>query len=158
MPNEGPFPPRWRVLAGFILAPAVPGLVFSALYPAFAGLTDPFERIWRTFIGTVIFGGYVPAFAFGVPAYMILRLWLKPTLVACATAGAGVAAFPWTLLVLAAWTDERRMIGQLTWFRLSEAASMVGEVALFGAMGGAVFWLVAVGVSAPCQWRFAGSR
>ena len=149
LPEE---PWNWWVIAAFLLAPVIPALVFSALFPAFNGLPGLFERIWRSWIVVVLFGGYVPAFAFGVPGYLILRLWKVPTLAICTLGGAAVAAFPWALLVLVshgegnnAWSDGGQVIadGWLTWFGFIQSLQYIGGVAMLGGLGGAVFFLIA---------------
>jgi hypothetical protein len=149
MPNEASRPPSWRVAAAFAFAPAIAALAFSVLNPMYAGLTDLSVRIWKTFPSVAIVGGYVPTLIFGLPAYLILRTKLRPTVLSCAAVGALVAAFPWALLTLLpvaqeASTGGRPTVvqGHLTWFGLYEGAKLTGQIGLFGCLGGAAFWLI----------------
>lgn len=149
MRSEFHLPPWWPVAAGFVLAPAISALAFSILNPMYAGLPDVSVRIWKTFPLVAIVGGYLPALVFGLPAYLFLRRRLRPTVLSCAIVGAIVAALPWALLTLLPAAQEASIDGRptvlnghLTWFGLYEGAKLVGQIGVFGCLGGVAFWLI----------------
>ena len=64
--------------------------------------------------------------------------------------GAGVASLPWLLLSLLSPADQGSIYGRatvvnhhVTWFGLWEALKLTAMVAVFGAIAGLTFWLVA---------------
>ncbi len=143
-------PPRWRVIAGFIVAPAAVAIVLAAVAPLYAGLDSYGERVWRTAPAYGLFGGYTPALVFGVPAYMLLAQRVTPTPLRCALVGAVVAALPWSFLSIGsmpdqASIDDRATVvdGVQTIYGWLEAGKFVGGIALVGALTGLLFWLIA---------------
>ena len=145
----------WRVTLAFALAPAVAALAYSCVHPFYEGLSDRADRIWRTFPLVVMVGGYAPALALGLPLFLLLRLRLHARLVTCAAAGAIVAALPWLVLLwllpepccVTASVGGRAISvdGHRTWYGLFNSLQIIGEVALYGAIGGLVFQPIAAG-------------
>jgi hypothetical protein len=142
-------PSGWRLLAGFVLAPAPPALLASAIFFLLSGVPDP-ARIWEGFLVALVFFGYLPALFVGLPTYAVLRRKLRPTMLNCVVAGAFVAALPLALISVfpfardASSNGEPTVVdGRPTWFGFVEAMKVVGFVAGFGALGGGVFRLVA---------------
>ena len=152
-----PRPPAWRVVAAFVVAPGAAALVMAAATPLYAGL-DPGERLWRSAATFAAFGAYPAALVLGVPACFLLRGRLAPSLVNCASAGAVIAALPWFALSLLSGPDQASIDGRATVIDGSRTAygwltqaTFLGGIALFGALGGAVFWLVAA-AGRPAGW------
>lgn len=143
-------PPRWRVVAAFLLAPALASVVVASVAPLYAGLPSLNERIISTAFIYAVIGAYPPTLVLGVPAYLILRKRVAPTIWACAFVGAVVAAAPWVVVASLANPDFASVDGRATvvhgvktlwgWLGVAKTAGMLG---LCGAAGGALFWLVA---------------
>ncbi len=155
MIDRGAQPSGWRLLAGFLLAPVLPSFLGSAITPAYDGLPDLWTRILMTLPWALIFCGYAPALFVGLPTYAFLRWKLRLTLVNCVLAGVFVAVFPWALLAFLPTAQEASIGGRatvvnshLTWFGVLENLKMMGFLAPFGALGGAVFRLVVAGLPA----------
>lgn len=153
---ERTYPPRWRVAAAFLLVPAVAALSFAIVMPLYGGLPNMADRIWRSAWVYALVGAYPPAVVFGIPAYFALRRHFDPRLINCALVGAVVATMPWLFLTLAstpsqASSDNRATVinGSYTAFGWLMNAQFVGEIAIFGALAGALFWaIVAAGIGA----------
>lgn len=131
-------------------------MAFAALNPMYEGLPSLSDRILRTFPAVAIVGGYGPTLIFGLPAFLYLRRVTRPRFRIFTLAGAAVAALPWALMSLLpaaqeASIDGRATVthGHVTLFGLKEAAKLVSEVGLFGAIGGATFWLIAAAGHRP---------
>lgn len=142
--------PKWRVAAGFIVAPFVVATALAWTMPLYAGLPNLLDRVIRTLPWYLIIGGYIPSLLLGVPLYLLLRKRVAPTLLNCLIAGAAVAAIPCALLGLPTFSTEESLGSQQTvidghktllgWMYL---AQNIGEMALLGGIAGTVFWLVA---------------
>jgi len=118
--------------------------------PLYAGLPDYLDRVLRTWPFYYFLGALLPALVFGVPAFMLLRKLLRLSAVNCVLVGAIVAALPWFLLGLLAGGGEastggRATItdGHYTAFGWLEFGAFLGMMALAGAVGGMIFWLIA---------------
>jgi hypothetical protein len=142
-------PPGWRIVAGFILAPMAPALLF-ALATLFDGL--PNGSYLKTAMQNLVVGGYPAAILFGLPLYFALRNWVEPRFMNLAMAGGAVAAAPWLLLVLIGPQPDWAQIGshvtvldgRRTLWGWIESGTLIGQVFLLGTIGGAAFWLIAV--------------
>jgi hypothetical protein len=148
--DSASLPPWWRVLLAFAVAPAVAALAFSCVSPAYEGLPNIFDRIWRTFPLAALVGGYLPAILIGLPAYAILRRRLRPTLLNCTGVAASVAGLPWILLSVLPAADSASINGHatvvnhhVTWFGVWTGLEMAAMAGAFGATAGLVFWLIA---------------
>jgi hypothetical protein len=84
-----------------------------------------------------LFAAYVPTLLFGLPAYIVLRNRIKLTLIACSAVGAAVAGLPW-VLAFTGFAVLQRSIGFIP---IQSALTVF--VALFGGIGGVIFWLIA---------------
>jgi hypothetical protein len=144
-------PPLWRVLAAFAGAPVAAALALACVLPAYDGLPNLLDRIFRTFLLYLIIGACPPAVLVGLPTYLVLRRRLRPTPLNCAFAGAAEASLPWLLLAIilpgADYSFDGGHItvehGQKTvwgWLGLGAAS---GWLALLGAFAGLVFWVIA---------------
>lgn len=119
--------------------------------PAYAGLSDWSERVWRTAVTFGVLGAYPTAIVFGLPAYLMLRRQLSARPVACAITGFVVAALPWALLVVGASGASEASIngratvtdGHTTAYGWLQNAEFVLTIGLFGAIGGLLFWAIA---------------
>lgn len=147
---ERTYPPRWRVALAFLLVPGFAALTFAIAMPLYAGLPTVSERIWRSALIYAVVGSYPPALVLGVPAYFVLRRRFEPRLINCASAGAAVAALPWLLLTLVSVPSQSSdggrdtvVDGYYTAYGWLLNAQFLGEIALFGALGGALFWAIA---------------
>lgn len=122
----------------------------ALLEPLYAGLPTTTERLIASAKLYALVGAYPPTLLLGVPAYFVLRRHFAPRLLACALAGAGVAAIPWLLLVLAARPTTASIggratviDGQYTAYGWLVNGSFLGEIALVGCAAGLVFWAIA---------------
>jgi hypothetical protein len=145
------YPPIWRVALAFLVAPGLAALLIAIALPAYEGIPNWFERVWRTAEIFSVFGAYPTAVVFGVPAYFMLRRHLSARPFACAVVGSVVAALPWALLVIAgsgaseASVNGRATVlnGQTTAYGWLQNAEFLLTIGLFGAIGGTVFWAIA---------------
>lgn len=151
IPQRTALPPRWRVAAAFLMVPALAALSIAIAMPLYSGLPSMTERIWKSALAYGVFGAYPPTIIFGIPAYLVLRKHFKPRLINCAFVGAFVAALPWALLALAstpdqASIDDRATVidGSKTAFGWLMDAQALAQIALFGALGGFLFWARAI--------------
>jgi hypothetical protein len=100
-----------------------------------------------------IFGAYPTTLVFGGPAFLVLQGRIAANWINCVAAGAVVAALPWFLLsLLGPAADEASIGGQATVINGVRTGygwlvefQFIGEVALFGAVAGLLFWLIATG-------------
>jgi hypothetical protein len=157
---ERTYPPHWRVAAAFILVPAFAALSFAIAMPLYAGLPMMAERIWRSALVYGLIGAYPPAVVIGVPAYFALRRHFDPHFINCAWVGALVATLPWMFLTLVSTPDQASIgdratviNGSYTAFGWLMNAQFLGEIALAGAIGGALFWVIAAAGSGAGKVR-----
>lgn len=135
----------------FILAPGCAALLLAITTPAYEGLSDWSERVWRTAVAFSVFGAYPAAIVLGLPGYFMLRRHLSARPIACAITGFVVAALPWAFLFLAgpgasdASIGERATVinGHTTAYGWLNHAGFVLTIGLIGAVGGFVFWAIA---------------
>jgi hypothetical protein len=148
---ERTYPPTWRIIAAFLIVPSVAALLMAILMPAFDGISDPLDRVWRTAVLFAFFGAYPTTAILGVPAFFMLRRHFYPKLINCSLTGAGVAALPWFILSVLSHPGSASIGGRATVIDGSLTAYgwltnliFVGQIAIFGAVGGLLFWLIAV--------------
>jgi len=118
--------------------------------PAYEGIGDPIERIWRSALAFAVFGAYPATVILGIPGFFILRRRFDATLINCLLTGAVVAALPWFILSTLALPDSAHIgglatvaDGSLTAYGWLTNLTVVGRIAFLGAVGGALFWLIA---------------
>lgn len=146
------YPPSWRVLTGLVLAPALAAIAMSIVSPAYEGLPNMNERVWRTAEIFALVGAYPTTVFIGIPTYLVLRRYFLPTILNCALAGALVAALPWMVLTLLPTSADQETIGDrptvidgiTTAYGWLVRAETIAQIAAFGLIGGLVFWVVAV--------------
>lgn len=144
------YPSIWRVILAFVVVPGAAALLMAIVMPAYEGITDPLERIWRSAVAFAVFGAYPPAFMIGLPAFFMLRRHVDATIINCAATGAVVAALPWLVLALLSRPDNASIGGRSTVINGSLTAYgwlmnfyYVGQIALLGTIAGALFWFIA---------------
>ena len=152
------YPSIWRVILAFVVVPGAAALLMAIAMPAYEGITDPLERIWRSAVAFAVFGAYPPAFIIGLPAFFMLRRHVNATIINCAATGAVVAALPWLVLALISRPDNASIDGRSTVIDGSLTAYgwlmnfyYVGQIALLGAIAGALFWFIAAAGSRTGQ-------
>jgi hypothetical protein len=153
------YPPAWRVVLAFFIAPAAGAVIMAFVAPAYDGLSSAIERLLATAELFALLGAYPSTLILGVPAYFILRRHLDPRPLSCAFAGAAVAAIPWIFLVLASTPSSASIggratviDGQYTAYGWLENAQFIGGIALVGWAAGLIFWAIAAagaGLSLP---------
>lgn len=148
--------PHWRIIAAFVFAPLIAAFAFCVVFPAYAGLSDYWTRVFRTLPLVAVFGAYLPTLLFGIPAYLIAVRHLRPSALSCVVVGAVVASIPWTLLGLtarpdAAYTNGRATVvdGTMTAYGWLEFGQTILTISLFGALGGLAFWVLAIAGALP---------
>lgn len=123
-------PPLCRVIAAFALAPTIAGVAFAVFIlvvrPALGGPSPTLQDVGMVVVLTAI-GGYPPAFILGIPAYFILRAFVRLTPLHYVGVGMIIAALPWIALS--------------PWARIN-SENVIAVAAISGGLGGAVFWLV----------------
>jgi hypothetical protein len=100
-------------------------------------------------INFVTLVAYASAAIFGVPAYLVFRSRVRPTLSAIMLTGGVVAAAPWVLLFLIEKVPQNASADvqvtyvnvRITWARLLSNVELVGMIFGLGIIGGIVFWL-----------------
>lgn len=144
------YPSIWRVILAFVVVPGAAALLMAIVMPAYEGITDPLERIWRSAVAFAVFGAYPTAFIIGLPAFFMLRRHVDATIINCAATGAVVAALPWLVLALLSRPDNASIGGRSTVINGSLTAYgwlmnfyYVGQIALLGTIAGALFWFIA---------------
>ena len=150
MPDQETIPVR-RVLAGFLIAPLPPALLFSVGFPLLAAVTE--RNLLFVFQSVILLpwvlvaGGYLPELFVGLPLYALARRWVRPTLINCVVAGAFVAALPWALMAALSSSADQSMIidTRRAGFGVFGVLKMVGGIGALGALGGGVFWSVVAG-------------
>lgn len=141
----------WRVVTAFMVAPTLAAFVLACYMPLYAGLPDLMDRVLRTTATFCLFYAYPVTVLLGVPSFFLLRTRVRPTILHCAFTGSAVVALPWLLLVLLSEAPDYAMVGnrvtaidgQTTmwgWIELAKSITLIGAA---GALGGAVFWIVA---------------
>jgi hypothetical protein len=142
--------PTWpRLIAAFVLAPAIASVAFAFVAPGYDGLPY-YEAVFSSAKLYALLGAYPLAFIFGIPLYLGLRKNARATALNCAVAGALIAATPWFFVGAFGqtgnvWTGNRATLvnGELTtygWIELGQFLLLIGAA---GAAGGVVLWLVA---------------
>lgn len=146
------YPPAWRVVLGFIVAPASAALLMAAYLPGYDGL-PPIQRFWNSAWLYAVVGAYPPTVLLGVPAYFALRRHIEPTLRNCMFVGAALPVLTWGLfsvLPSAAVSESvggRATVinGERTLYGWELAARDLAMLATFGAAAGLVFGLIVLG-------------
>lgn len=130
------YPPAWKVIAGFIVAPACAAFFLAALMPGYDGL-PPFERFWQAAWLYAVIAAYPPTIVLGIPAYFALRRQVAANIRNCALVGATLPFAPWGLLVL--------IDGAQAFDAWRPVAMTLVALTASGAIGGVVFGLIVVG-------------
>lgn len=144
-------PPFWRLALAFMIVPGAAAFAMAVQQPLYAGLPDFWDRVVRTALINAVVGAYPAALVLGVPAYLLLRRRLRPTVLNCAAVGAVIAAIPWLLLGLLLSPDYAyssghvtHQNGQITLWGLFDLSVFTGWIGLLGAGAGVLFWLITV--------------
>jgi hypothetical protein len=147
---ERVYPTTWRIVAAFMIVPSAASLLLAILNPAYEGLSNQLERIWRSALVFAVFGAYPATVILGLPAFFMLRRHFDANLVNCSLTGAGVASLPRFILSTLSLPDNASIDGRatvidgsLTPYGWLTNLTSVGEIALLGASSGVLFWLIA---------------
>lgn len=125
-----PAPPWWRLALAFLIAPILPALLFAEWeWRGSQSTATLFDR----FMLVSILGAYPAAILCGIPALVILRKRVKPTLLAIALAGGLVASLPWWIFAILSGSD---MIDAILETAL--------PAFVLGLLGGVIFFIVGV--------------
>ena len=128
MPELGR-PSAWRIATAFLVVPIAMAFMVACIQPVAHGV-GLLENIARTTVIYALFGTYPVTLALAVPAYLLVRNRLRPTLFNCAGIGGMVAAVP-TLLLIVFRPAE-----------IAQSAILAGAIGI-GLLAGAAFWLIA---------------
>lgn len=123
---------RGHVLWAFLTAPMA-GAVTLGVTSVWTSNGDPSMGVLMAMGGAMV--GYLIAFVLGVPAYLLLRRRVKPRLIYPVLVGGVIAAAPFAVGDLASGSALANP---------SVLSSVAGMAFLSGAVGGLVFWLIAV--------------
>ena len=153
------YPPAWKVVAGFLVAPAIAALLLAAFMPGYDGL-PPLERFWQSARLYAVVGAYPPTVVVGIPAYFMLRRQVAARIRNCVLVGATLPLVPWGLLIIFGSSASEESFGNreavvdgvrtLYGWELTGAALL--ELAALGAAGGLVFGLIVVGWPKSLRW------
>jgi hypothetical protein len=152
MDHAEALPPRWRVVAAFLVAPFMAALAMAWIEPLYAGIPNLAERVGKTLIWYCLIGAYPTTLVFGVPLFLALRRRVPATALNCILAGGVVAACRWIILLIlpppagSGAIDGGQVTilnGQRTLAGWLYGAQSVAEVAGSGLLAGLVFWIVA---------------
>ena len=140
-----------RVATAFVAAPVAATGAFAAASLVIAVMGGaPIDSALGVAVLVGFYGFFIAAAAtlvFGLPAYLLLRSWVRNRLSGAAATGAAIAALATATLLLAA--NGGFTVGVEGWPWLLVLTSFAG------ALAGVVFWWVAVG---PWVRSDAGSR
>lgn len=124
-------PPLWRLILALIVAPAVP----TALYAAWIWSDTPSQASYLSHVRLIAgVGAYPAALLLGLPALVLLRGEVAPTLRQVMLVGGIVASLPWLLPLPFGMATNADLSGYLL--------EAVCPAFLLGLLGGAVFYLV----------------
>ena len=166
MPEDNVMSSWRRIILGFILAPILP----SALVIGYGFAQSGFSY-WKTLLFGFAFylvGCYAVTIVAVIPAYMLLRKFLRINLTVCVTTGfiigALLALIPFLLQLLGTWpmfdfySDSNGPIilnHHFTAYGIRSNLQSVTESGAFGAVIAFVFWLIAVCGNRPVQQSVA---
>ena len=142
---------RARVVLAFILTPLLISFAVAVAMPFYEGLPNYWDRVLRSWPLYVIVGAIPATVILGIPAFLLLKKLVRPTILWCALAGGVVAALPWFLFMsLGGGADQASINGHVTqvhghytawgWLYF---AQFLGLVFVAGAVGGILFWAIA---------------
>jgi hypothetical protein len=128
-----------RVIAGFLVAPALPALVVLALQSASIAQG---RAEWGTSLFAVL--SYATAIVVGLPSFLLLKRHLAASFTMYAVLGAAIGAVPACLLfvpdIAMGWESQhehaRLLLGNL-WRVLLGGA-------VLGSLSASVFWVIAI--------------
>ena len=132
-------PPWWRLCLGLLLAPVLPALLFAG-WISRSGQSE--ETLFDRFMTVSVLGVYPTVLVCGVPALLVLRNRVRPTLPAAALAGGFVASLPWWIFAGMSGGNFGGMIGQTAL-----------PAFLAGLLGGAIFFLIGIAGSSQRAGR-----
>ena len=140
--------PLWRVLVGLIVAPTVAASVFVGLAAGWAMLARGrvvdanYVELLGAGLGLAALFGTLQALLLGLPLFLLLEPFIRPTAFRYGLFGAAVAAMPYALphimdlvqkgLARPGWSGAMYM----------RHYSALGALGLAGAVAGVVFWLI----------------
>lgn len=140
---------RHRLVLAFILAPLAPAALIATA-TLFDGLDN--GGFLRTAVLIALFGGYPATLLFGLPAFLILKRWVRPRLIWIVLVGGLVATAPVACSLASVRLPERATVdgvdtvqdGRLTAAGRSQNARLLEATFVLGALGGLTFWLAGV--------------
>lgn len=144
----------WRVMLAFALAPASPVILFPVVSALRGTALDPV--IWTFVPWMIAVGAYLPTVVLGIPTYAVLSRMMRLSPFNCMLSGAIIAAVPWFVIFAFVGPDQSYFEGELMrvgglptvagWLQLS---AIFGQIAVYGAFGGLVFWAIAAASLKP---------
>jgi hypothetical protein len=153
------YPPTWRIVLAFLVAPTVGAALLALIAPAYGGL-PPVEQFLSSAKVYALVGAYPTTLLFGVPAYFMARRHFEPRPLSCAIVGGVVAAFPWLILMLVPIATSAGIGGRATVIDGSYTAYgwlmnglFVGQIAAVGFVAGLAFWITAAAGLKPPNVR-----
>lgn len=127
----------FRMAAGFLVAPVVPGLIIAASVELL-GSRDPLSA-WYVELSAAL--GYPTALVLGIPAYWLTKRYTLTSLAAYAAIGAllGIAAYFGVFLpgLLVAPTNPD------VWHAMGGSLAFMPAACLSGVVAATAFWLIA---------------
>lgn len=154
-------PGFWRLVTGFLLAPALPCLAFVLIAGA---LSDEWNGFWF-FVGMLVVVADGLSFTVALPFYLLLRRWRPIRLVECVVSGAITAiVLNIALLLLPRYAGYSAADGGGTTFENGHItahgyASMMLSTAVQSCLGmaiGVCFWIIAIRAVGPKQKALRG--
>lgn len=142
-------PPWWRLILGFAIAPLIASTTLACIISLYAGLPNFLTRVAQIAWICALFGGYPATIVFGVPAYLVLRRRVAPSVINCSLVGAIIAATPWIILVMRskathAYSNNHFTVQDsvITWWGLLDFIILIAELSVLGAFTGTIFWII----------------
>ena len=139
------------MVAAFVLTPLLASFAVAMAMPLTA-LPNYWDRVLRSWPAYALFGAAPATLVLGIPAFLLLKKLVRPTIFSCALAGAIVASLPWFILSVFSGesASSASINGHVTvqngshtiwwWYYLGQFEALVAAA---GAIGGVVFWAIA---------------
>lgn len=140
---------RVRIASGFVLGPLCGAFALAAGYGVFGGGLGMF--MLSGIVATIC--GCAFTLALSVPAYFVLRRWLRQRLIYSVLIAGFEAIAPLVLMTLVSGPSQ----GALTGENLLVDAAIGGPIFVAGCVSGLVFWLIAMR-NDPDPYRYVRSH
>lgn len=107
-----PRPPPGRIILAFIAAPAASSAVSACVFQSDFGASWA-ARFLSAFLPIFLLGALPMTVVIGIPLFLVLRVLVRPTILACGITGAAVIGLPTLALIVDYCFPSTATVGQL---------------------------------------------